>query len=116
MSMNVAPHLGIYAAGPVQTAAPRLPEGTPAEGDELRKVAGEFAAFFLGEVFKSMDRDLVGKPIGHGGMAEDVFQDMAHEERARLAVAGENGLTELVYQGLLRRGQTVSGMTEGGEA
>ncbi len=74
--------------------------------DKLHKVAGEFTAMFMGEIFKSMSDDVDTKQFGFGGSAESMFKDMTTEEYAKQAAqAHDNGLAEIVYQSLVRKSQ-----------
>lgn len=74
------------------------------EEDKLRGVASEFAALFMGEIFKAMDNNQNTDQLGFGGSAETTFRDMAYDEYAREATkAPGNGLAEIVYQSLVRR-------------
>ncbi|MHC4870342.1 MAG: rod-binding protein [Planctomycetota bacterium] len=76
------------------------------EEDKLKSVAQEFAALFMGEMFKAMDNNENTSQLGFGGSAEAMFRDMAYDEYAKEATkAPDNGLAEIVYRSLSRRSQ-----------
>ncbi|MBN1257467.1 MAG: rod-binding protein [Planctomycetes bacterium] len=77
---------------------------TKEDEEGARAVSREFAAFFIGEMFKSMDEAEPISDFGYGGTPEKIFQEMVYEEYAREIAAGEGfGLAELAYQGVLQQ-------------
>ena len=76
------------------------------EETQLRQVSQEFASLFMGEMFKAMGNNQDTSQIGFGGSAEEMFRDLSYEEYAKEAVKmPNNGLADIVYKSLMRRGQ-----------
>ncbi len=65
----------------------------------LKQAARDFEAIFYHQLFRSMRSTVPESELIHGGMAEDVFEEMLDYELAQMATAEkEGGLAEMIYQ------------------
>ena len=76
---------------------PELPRGSDQE--RLRAVASEFETLFAKQLLDTMRATLnTENDMFHGGMAQDIFEDMLYEEYARMmAKTGSLGIAEIIY-------------------
>jgi flagellar protein FlgJ len=76
---------------------PDLPSGS--DEDRLRAVATEFEVLFAKQMLDSMRATLnTEDDMFHGGMAQDIFEDMLYEEYARMmAKTGSLGVGDIIY-------------------
>lgn len=83
-----------YSAAQVRL---ELPKGNPNE--QLRAVATEFEALFAKQMLDSMRSTLNSEnDMFHGGMAQDIFEDMLYEEYSRvMAKTGSLGIADIIY-------------------
>ena len=85
-------------------AAEKVAGGTGGSVAERRKVAEDFVAFFMGEMFKSMDEGNDCEGIGQGGSTEKMWREMSFEEYGKTAAATPgNGLTDMIYNSLTQK-------------
>lgn len=72
------------------------------EKKDLKKVSQEFEAIFLKKIMDEMDKTIDKKDsMFYGGNAEDVFQGMLNDERAKeISKSGGIGLSEMIYKQL----------------
>ncbi|MFH0911603.1 MAG: rod-binding protein [Planctomycetota bacterium] len=83
------------------------------EPARLRELAEEFTAVFLGQFFRLLDSDPEVEGIGFGGGAERIFREFSYDDYAEEVARGKGfGLSDLVYQGLLRRARLASDEAE----
>lgn len=76
---------------------------------QLRKVANDFAGFFMGMMMKTMDNSAIKSDFGHGGKGEETFQSLAYDQiGAEAAQSQSYGLGDLIYQSLARRSGIVN--------
>jgi flagellar protein FlgJ len=72
-----------------------------ADGKELKKLreASEgFETIFIKQMLDAMRKNLPKGGLLDGGMAEEIFEDMLYEERAKLiAKSGAFGIADLIY-------------------
>jgi flagellar protein FlgJ len=76
---------------------PDLPTGS--DEARLRAVATEFETLFAKQMLDTMRATLdTENDMFHGGMAQDIFEDMLYEEYARMmAKTGSLGIAEIIY-------------------
>ena len=76
---------------------PELPTGS--NEDRLRAVATEFEVLLAKQMLDTMRATLSPEnDMFHGGMAQDIFEDMLYEEYARMmAKSGSLGVAEIIY-------------------
>lgn len=71
---------------------------------KLRGVAEEFVSVFMNQVMKAMRSTVQQNPEMHGDNGEKFFQEMLDTEQSKLLAKGSGyGLTDLIYQALLRK-------------
>lgn len=97
------------ASGALPTVEPRVPTA-PRQGSDptqVKKVAREFEAMFVGMMLKSM-RETVGQDkLTGGGRGEETFRSLLDQEYANEATkSGGVGLARMLEQELARNGQT----------
>lgn len=85
---------------PRELPKPGVMPNTPIDrSSDLYKAAVEFEALFIGTMLKAMRQTVPRGPINNGGFAEEVFDDMLWEERARtLARNARFGLADMLYR------------------
>lgn len=101
--MAVDPALA--SAPPVATTRSLLASAQPGDDREaaLRKVAEEFEAMALSELFKPLFEGLETEGLGGGGEGERMFRPMLVDSYARGATAnGGVGISDAVYRELIR--------------
>ncbi len=70
---------------------------------KVRGVAEEFVSVFMNQVMKSMRSTIQENPKMHGDNGEKFFQEMLDSEQSKELSKGSGyGLTDLVYQALMR--------------
>ena len=76
---------------------PELRAGS--DDDRLRSVASEFEVLFAKQMLDTMRATLNKEDdMFHGGMAQDIFEDMLYEEYARMmAKTGSLGIADIIY-------------------
>jgi len=75
-----------------------------AEESALREVSREFAGVFMGQFLRAMRATVHTSEFGSGGSEEQTFQALLDDELANEAARSESyGLSDLIYQGLLRK-------------
>ena len=76
---------------------PELPKGD--DRTKLKAVATEFEVLFAKQMLDSMRATLnTENDLFHGGMAQDIFEDMLYEEYARMmARTGSLGVADIIY-------------------
>ncbi len=83
--------------------AGRLADANGSIETKVRGVAEEFVSVFMNQVMKSMRSTVQENPKMHGDNGEKFFQEMLDSEQAKSLSKGSGyGLTELVYQSLMR--------------
>ena len=92
--------------GALANAERRL-TGQETELRKLREASQDFEAIFIKQMLDAMRKTLPKGGLIDGGMAEDIFEDMLYEERAKLmAKTGSLGIADMLYN---RYKDTVSG-------
>lgn len=100
----------------------KILKGDPTKGAEM--ASREFAGMFIGQMMKYMRATIDQSEFGHGGMAEEVFQEMLDQEYSRNAAYREDldsqrGLVSSVYKSLKNRAAqdayTKSSIEQGGQ-
>lgn len=75
--------------------------GNNSERKKLYEAAREFESFFVEKMFKEMKKNVPKNELFHGGMAEEVFDDMLLSERVKgMSNSTEFGLAEMMYRQL----------------
>jgi flagellar protein FlgJ len=65
---------------------------------KLREASEGFEAIFIKQMLDAMRKNLPKGGLLDGGMAEDIFEDMLYEERAKLiAKSGAFGIADMIY-------------------
>jgi flagellar protein FlgJ len=81
-------------------------KGNPAREKELARlkdVSEQLESLMLNMMLKSMRANIGKTKFIHGGMAEDVFEDMLYEQYSEKMARSESfGISELVYEQLSR--------------
>lgn len=75
---------------------------------ELRRIAGQFEAYFMNMMMKSMRQSVPKNPYMNGGFAEDVYTQMLDDTLTRKAVETGRGygIAEMIinaYEKLLKK-------------
>lgn len=87
---------------PQRPAAPQVPP-------ELRRVAEEFEAVFLGEMMAPMFEGIGTEGLGGGGLGEQIFRPMLIEQYAQsLAASGGVGIADSLARELVRLQQAAT--------
>ena len=69
-----------------------------AELHKLREASQDFEAIFIKQMLDAMRKTLPKGGLLHGGMAENIFEDMLYEERSKLmAKTGSIGIADMLY-------------------
>ena len=93
--------------GALANAERKLSVHDEAELRKLREASQDFEAIFIKQMLDAMRKTLPKGGLIDGGMAEDIFEDMLYEERAKLmAKTGSIGIADILYN---RYKDTVSG-------
>lgn len=94
--------LGPLPGAPLQVGArPSVPE-------EIRRVAEEFEAVFIGQMLAPMFAGIKTDGLGGGGVGEEMFRPMLIERYAEaLAKTGGVGVADSVVRELMRLQQTL---------
>lgn len=75
--------------------------GTNKERQKLYEAAREFESFFVEKMFREMKKNVPKNELFHGGMAENIFDDMLLTERVKgMSNSTEFGLAEMMYKQL----------------
>jgi flagellar protein FlgJ len=83
--------------GTLKNAENRLAGNRP-ELAKLREVCQDFEAIFIKQMLDAMRKTVTKTGLIDGGMAEDIFEDMLYEERAKLmAKTGSFGIADILY-------------------
>lgn len=78
-------------------------ENKPAENPELKKVAKNFEAIFINQMIGAMRKTVTPGGLIPESNAERVFKGMLDSENAeRMADSEQLGLSQIVYEHLLR--------------
>jgi flagellar protein FlgJ len=78
-----------------------VPNVTIDRNSELYKAAQEFEGIFINMMLKAMRSTVERGPINNGGFAEEIFEDMLYEERAKqMAKSAGFGLADAIYRQL----------------
>ncbi len=81
----------------------RTASGQAGEDAKTRQVAEEFVSVFMNQVMKSMRSTVSENPAFHGDNGEKFFQEMLDTEQSKSLAKGRGyGLTDLIYQSLVR--------------
>ena len=65
---------------------------------KLREASQDFEAIFIKMMLDAMRKTVPKGGIIDGGMAEEIFEDLLYEERAKtMAKTGSLGLADLIY-------------------
>ena len=68
-----------------------------AEDAKLREVCRDFEAIFIKQMLDAMRKTVAKTGLTDGGMAENIFEDMLYDERARImAKTGSFGIADLL--------------------
>ena len=87
--------------------AERKLTGSQAELRKLKEASQDFEAIFIKQMLDAMRKTLPKGGLIDGGMAENIFEDMLYEERAKImAKTGSIGIADMLYN---RYKDTVSG-------
>lgn len=69
------------------------------EDVKLREVCRDFEAIFIKQMLDSMRKTVQKTGLVDGGMAENIFEDMLYDERARImSRTGSFGIADLLYR------------------
>lgn len=75
--------------------------GQNSERKKLYDAAREFESFFTEQMFKQMQKNVPKNNLFHGGMAEEIFEDMLLSERVKgVSQNSQLGLAEMIYKQL----------------
>lgn len=87
---------------PRELPVPGILPNTPIDrSSDLYKAAQEFEALFINIMLKAMRSTVERGPINNGGFAEEIFEDMLYEERAKqMARTAGFGLADALYRQL----------------
>ncbi len=87
---------------PREPPVPGILPNTPIDrNSELYKAAQEFEGLFINMMLKAMRNTVERGPINNGGFAEEIFDDMLYEERAKtIARTAGFGLADTIYRQL----------------
>ncbi|MDR3200218.1 MAG: rod-binding protein [Spirochaetales bacterium] len=78
--------------------AERKLTGSETELKKLREASQDFEAIFIKQMLDAMRKTLPKGGLLDGGMAEEIFEDMLYEERAKLmAKTGSFGIADMLY-------------------
>lgn len=90
--VNITDILGRYQDSNI----PKLRQGSPPE--QLREVAQEFEALFVKMMLDAMlDSRNKENNLAHGGLAEDIFEDLLYTEYSRtIARSGDFGIADMI--------------------
>jgi flagellar protein FlgJ len=84
--------------GALRNAGSRL-AGKQAEQAKLREACRDFEAIFIKQMLDAMRKTVPKTGLIDGGMAEDIFEDMLYDERAKLmAGTGAFGIADILYR------------------
>ncbi len=88
-------------AGKAQRLANQLQ--TPMASEEVRRVAEEFEAVFIGQMLAPMFEGLETDELFGGGPGEDIYRSVLVEEYGKsIARAGGIGLSDIIQREILR--------------
>jgi Rod binding domain-containing protein len=80
---------------------------------KLREASRDFEAIFIKQMLDAMRKNLPKAGLLDGGMAEEIFEDMLYEERAKLiAKTGPLGIADMIYNQYKDRTSPQSAETE----
>jgi peptidoglycan hydrolase FlgJ len=69
--------------------------------EKLYKVCVEFESLFIKQMLDAMRKSVEKSDFLHGGMAEDIFEDMLYDEYSMLMAKNSGfGLSDMVYRQL----------------
>ena len=69
-----------------------------AELQKLKEASQDFEAIFIKQMLDAMRKSLPKGGLLDGGMAENIFEDMLYEERAKImAKTGSIGIADMLY-------------------
>ncbi|MDR1932622.1 MAG: rod-binding protein [Spirochaetales bacterium] len=78
--------------------AERKLKGGEAELKKLRQAGEDFEAIFIKQMLDAMRKTLPKGGLIDGGMAEEIFEDLLYEERAKImAKTGSLGIADMIY-------------------
>ena len=84
--------------GALEDAQRRLTGSQEKELQKLRSAAQDFEAIFIKMMLDGMRKTIPKGGLIDGGMAEEIFEDMLYEERAKImAKTGSFGLADFIY-------------------
>lgn len=85
---------------PRELPVPNILPNTPIDrNSDLYKAAQEFEGLFINIMLKAMRNTVERGPINNGGFAEEIFDDMLYEERAKtMAKTAGFGLADTIYR------------------
>lgn len=85
---------------PRELPVPGVVPNTPIDKQSaLYKAAQEFESLFVNMMLKSMRQTVPQTGLNDGGFAEDIFEDMLYEERAKDMTKSANfGLADTLYR------------------
>ena len=76
----------------------KLTAGAEKELKKLREASQDFEAIFIKLMLDAMRKTVPKGGLIDGGMAEDIFEDLLYEERAKImAKTGSLGLADMIY-------------------
>jgi flagellar protein FlgJ len=65
---------------------------------KLREASEDFEAIFIKQMLDAMRKNVPKAGLLDGGMAEEIFEDMLYDERAKLiAKTGSFGIADMIY-------------------
>jgi flagellar protein FlgJ len=78
--------------------AERKLTGSERELKKLREASEDFEAIFIKQMLDAMRKNVPKGGLLDGGMAEEIFEDMLYEERAKLmAKTGSFGIADMIF-------------------
>ena len=91
-------HYNAGSTNSLANAERKLTAGAGRELKKLREASQDFEAIFIKQMLDAMRKTLPKGGLIDGGMAEDIFEDMLYEERAKvMAKTGSIGLADMLY-------------------
>jgi Rod binding domain-containing protein len=107
--MMSGPNLLIQSLGPASApeSAGAGPGVNKIDEGKLKKVCGDFESIFIAQMLKEMRKTIPKSGLLDGGSQQDMYLSLFDEELSKnLAKRGGLGLGKILYQNIMKQGQS----------